>query len=55
MDGVHDLKRTIRVLMFEAFKDKVHIGCDRISTGIASEGKVSTVRLVGVTQPDEGI
>ena len=27
VDGVHDLKRTIRILVLEAFKDKVHEGC----------------------------
>jgi len=31
VDGVHDLKRTIGILVLEAFKDKIHIGCDRFS------------------------
>ena len=41
--------------MLEAFKDKVHVGCDHFSYRAVREGKASTVRLVGVTQPDEGI
>jgi hypothetical protein len=29
VDGVHDLERTVGVLVLEAFKDKLHVGCDR--------------------------
>jgi len=52
---VHDLKRTVRVLVLETFKDKVHIGCGNFSYGCRGRGGTITIRLVGITQPDEGI
>ena len=55
MDSIHDLKRTIGILVLETFKDKIHIGCERFSYELGEGGKASTVCLVGVTQPDEGV
>lgn len=57
MDGVHDLKRTVRILVLETFKDEVHKGCDRFSDG-RSEGRGAnrnTIGLVGITQADESV
>lgn len=36
MDGVHDLERTVGILVLEAFEDKLHIGCQRFSQGRSS-------------------
>ena len=55
VDGVHYLKRTIGVFMFEAFKDKIHISCDGLSVRFSERGSVNTICLIGITQPDEGI
>ena len=37
VDGVHDLKRTVRVLVLETFEDEVHIGCDLLSYGCSGQ------------------
>jgi hypothetical protein len=38
VDCVHDLQRAVGILVLEAFKDKIHIGCDWISDRCEHEG-----------------